>query len=139
MATIFTKIINGEIPGTFVYRDELCVAFMSINPIADGHLLVVPHQEVDEWTDLDENTVVHVMKVSHALGRTVKISHQCVRAGLIIAGFEVNHCHIHVIPTVTMDDLDFRNAAKSVTREYLEEHAEKIRHAMSHNGLTPSR
>ena len=138
MSTIFTKIIEGEIPGTFVYRDDVCVSFMSINPIADGHLLVVPREEIDEWTDLSTATAQHVLNISHTLGRVVKDSHNCVRAGLIIAGYEINHCHLHVIPTNTMDDLDFRNAAPSVTREYLEAQAQMIRQSMKKYGIEPS-
>lgn len=138
MTTVFTKIINGEIPGTFVHRDEHCVAFLSINPIAPGHLLVVPRVEIDEWTDLPSDIASHVMKVSHQLGQVLKTSHQCVRVGLIIAGYEINHCHIHVIPTHTMADLDFKNAAASISREELEEQANRIRNAMEAGGLSPS-
>lgn len=138
MTTVFTKIINGEIPGTFVYRDEHCVAFLSINPIAPGHLLVVPRVEIDEWTDLPADIASHVMNISHRLGQVLKKSHSCVRIGLIIAGYEINHCHLHVIPTRTMGDLDFKNAAASISREELDEHAQRIRTAMPTAGLTPS-
>ncbi len=138
MTTVFTKIINGEIPGTFVYRDDVCVAFLSINPIAPGHLLVVPREEIDEWTDLSSDVASHVMKVSHQLGQVLKKSHPCVRVGLIIAGYEINHCHIHVIPTQTMADLDFKNAAASINREELQEQAQRIRDAMSSAELAPS-
>lgn len=138
MTTVFTKIINGEIPGTFVYRDDVCVAFLSINPIAPGHLLVVPREEIDEWTDLSSDVASHVMKVSHQLGQVLKKSHPCVRVGLIIAGYEINHCHIHVIPTQTIADLDFKNAAASISREELQEQAQRIRDAMSSAELAPS-
>lgn len=138
MTTIFTKIINGDIPGTFVYRDEHCVAFLSINPIAPGHLLVVPRVEIDEWTDLPPEVAAHVLQVSHSLANALKISHPCVRVGLIIAGYEINHCHIHVIPTNSMADLDFKNAATSVERAELQEHAQRIRVAMTSSSLTPS-
>jgi histidine triad (HIT) family protein len=130
MTTIFTKIINGDIPGTFVYRDDLCVAFLSINPIAPGHLLVVPREEVDEWTDLSQELSTHVLQVAQRLGKALKISHPCVRVGLIIAGYEINHCHVHVIPTRSMNDLDFSNAATSVEREELEAHASAILNAL---------
>lgn len=138
MTTIFTKIINGDIPGTFVYRDEHCVAFLSINPIAPGHLLVVPRVEIDEWTDLAPEVAAHVLQVSHSLANALKISHPCVRVGLIIAGYEINHCHIHLIPTNSMADLDFKNAATSVERAELQEHAQRIRAAMTSSSLTPS-
>lgn len=138
MTTVFTKIINGDIPGTFVHRDNHCVAFLSINPIAPGHLLVVPRAEIDEWTDLPADVASHVMSVSHQLGQVLKKSHPCVRVGLIIAGYEINHCHIHVIPTRTMSDLDFKNAAPSIAREELQEHAQRIRAAMAFTALSPS-
>ncbi len=138
MTTIFTKIINGDIPGTFIYRDDACVAFLSINPIAPGHVLVVPRVEIDEWTDLPPDIAAHVLQVSHSLANALKISHPCVRVGLIIAGYEINHCHIHVIPTNSMADLDFKNAAASIERGELDEHAQRIRVAMASASLTPS-
>jgi diadenosine tetraphosphate (Ap4A) HIT family hydrolase len=138
MATIFTKIINGEIPGTFVFRDDICVAFLSINPIAPGHLLVVPLEEVDEWTDLSPHVIQHLTSIAHKLAQALKTSHPCLRVGLIIAGYEINHCHIHVIPTQSMPDLDFKNAASSVDRDELETSATSIRQAMSTVGLAAS-
>jgi diadenosine tetraphosphate (Ap4A) HIT family hydrolase len=138
MATIFTKIIDGEIPGTFVYRDDVCVVFLSINPINDGHVLVVPRSEIDQWTDVKPTEMAHVLDVAHKIGRALKVSHPCIRVGLIIAGYEINHCHIHVIPTDSMDDLDFKNAATSISRDELEKNAALIRSAMSAVGLIPS-
>ena len=126
MSTIFTKIIQREIPGTFVYEDEQCVAFLSINPITDGHLLVVPREEIDQWTDLPPDLSAHLFKVSHTLGQALKRAFPCERIGLIIAGYEVNHCHIHVIPTSSMSDLSFANAKPSVERTHLVECARRI-------------
>ena len=126
MSTVFTKIIEGLIPGTFVYRDELCVAFLSINPIADGHVLVVPIQEIDKWTDLSPELSQHLFAVSHQISKVLSNAFPCERVGMIIAGFEVNHCHIHLIPTQSMRDLDFANASSSITREELENHASRI-------------
>ena len=126
MTTIFTHIINGNIPGTFVYRDDLCVAFMSINPLADGHVLVVPVQEVDHWIDMSPELSQHMFTVSHRLSRALHKAFPCERVGLLIAGYEVNHCHIHLVPTQTIHELNFANAAQSVERERLEANAEKI-------------
>ena len=126
MTTIFSHIINGNIPGTFVYRDDLCVAFMSINPLADGHVLVVPIEEVDHWIDMSPELSKHMFEVSHTLSRAVSQAFPCERVGLLIAGYEVNHCHIHLVPTQTMHELNFANAAQSVERERLEANAEKI-------------
>jgi histidine triad (HIT) family protein len=127
VATIFTRIIAGEIPGTFVHRDERCVAFMSINPIATGHTLVVPVLEVDHWIDLDDDDSAHLFAVAQRIGRAQQAVFDCERVGLIIAGFEVDHAHIHVIPMRSMADLSFANAAASVDRDELESAAAAIR------------
>jgi histidine triad (HIT) family protein len=111
MATIFSRIINGEIPATFVHRDARSVVFMSINPLAFGHALVVPVDEVDHWVDLPDDTVAHLFAVAHRIGRAQKKAFSCERVGLIIAGYEVPHTHIHVIPTNHMGEMSFANAA----------------------------
>lgn len=130
MTTIFTRIIRGEIPGTFVYNDEACVAFMSINPLANGHVLVVPKDEVDHWVDLSPYLSSHLFEVSHKISRALQNAFPCERVGLIIAGYEVNHCHIHLVPTTDMSQLNFANAAASVQRETLDANAEKIKTAL---------
>lgn len=131
MTTIFTRIIEGEIPGAFVYRDSLCVAFLSINPLADGHVLVVPIEEVDHWIDMSPELSAHLFSVSHRISRSISQVFPCERIGLIIAGYEINHCHIHLIPSQTMRDLNFANAAASVDRSILESHAQRISEALS--------
>lgn len=131
MTTIFTRIIRGEIPGTFVYKDEACVAFMSINPMADGHVLVIPRDEVDHWVDLSPYMATHLFEVSHRISKALQKAFPCERVGLIIAGYEVNHCHIHLIPTNNMSQLSFANAAASVDRATLENNAEKIISALN--------
>ena len=113
MATIFTRIIKGEIPGTFVHRDDLCVAFMSINPMAPGHVLVVPIEEVDHWVDASPELTAHLFDVTRRLARAQDSVFDCERVGVIIAGYEVPHAHIHVIPTNDMGQLSFANAAGS--------------------------
>jgi len=126
MATVFTKIISGEFPGAFVWRDDLCVCFLSINPISRGHALVVPIAEVDQWTDLPVETAAHLMTVAHHVGRAQKAAFSPVRIGQIIAGFEVPHAHVHVVPIDGMQDLDFANAAASVDRDDLAAAADAI-------------
>ena len=126
MPTVFTRIINGEIPGTFVWRDDLCVAFMSINPIHRGHVLVVPIAELDHWIDLEPPLAEHLMSVSQSIGRAQQAAFDPERIGLIIAGFEVPHVHIHVIPMESMAHLSFANAAASVTAEELKAAADAI-------------
>jgi len=132
MATLFTHIINGDIPGTFVYRDELCVVFLTINPLADGHVLVVPIEEVDHWVDLSPSLSQHLFAISHRISKALQTAFPCERVGMIIAGYEVNHCHIHLIPTQNLGQFNFANAAASVKREDLEAHAERILAALNH-------
>jgi diadenosine tetraphosphate (Ap4A) HIT family hydrolase len=126
MPTIFSRIIAGEIPGTFVHRDEHCVVFMSINPLARGHALVVPVAEIDHWVDLDPALAAHLFAVAHRVGRAQHAAFACERVGLIIAGYEVPHTHLHVVPTSSMRQLDFSNAAGSVDRSDLEAAAAAI-------------
>jgi histidine triad (HIT) family protein len=130
MTTLFTRIIDGEIPGTFVWRDDRCVAFMSINPLARGHVLVVPIEEVDHWVDADADLVAHLFAVTRELSLAVNRAFRPARVGAIIAGYEVPHAHIHVVPTTSMAQLNFANAAPSVDREDLESAAEAIRRAL---------
>jgi diadenosine tetraphosphate (Ap4A) HIT family hydrolase len=125
MATIFTRIINGEIPGLFVHRDEHCVAFLDIRPLAHGHVLVVPIAEVDHWIDLDPELSAHLFAVAQRIGRAQQRAFGCERVGLIIAGYEVPHTHVHVIPTTHMGQLNFANAA-AASPEALREAAEAI-------------
>lgn len=127
MPTIFTRIIAGEIPGTFVHRDEHCVVFMSINPMAAGHALVVPIAEVEHWIDLPSDLVTHLFQVTHRIGLAQQAAFDCDKVGVIIAGYEVPHTHIHVIPTTNMGQLSFANAAPSISRDDLEAAAAAIR------------
>ncbi len=134
MPTIFTKIIEGEIPGTFVWRDQRCVAFMSINPLRPGHVLVVPRDEVDHWLDCPPDLSDHLMAVSRSIGRAIHQVYGPEKVGLMIAGLEVPHLHIHLVPIDGVHDLDFANAAPSVEREELEEQAASIRYVLTASG-----
>jgi len=130
MPTLFTRILNGDIPGTFVYRDDQCAAFLSINPLADGHVLVVPVEEVDHWIDLSPTLSEHLFKVSRRLGIAIQKAFPCERVGMIIAGYEINHCNIHLIPTQNIGQFNFANAASTVQRDVLEQQASKIINAL---------
>ena len=112
MATVFTKIIQGELPGRFVWRDERCVGFLSINPLRTGHALVVPIEEVDHWLDLDPDLNSHLMAVSQHIGQAQMAAFSPTRVGLMIAGLEVPHVHLHVVPIDGVHDMDFANAAR---------------------------
>lgn len=131
MSTIFTKIIDGDIPGTFVHRDEQCVAFMSINPMAAGHTLVVPIEEIDHWIDASPTLAAHLFEVSRRIGSALADAFECEKVGMIIAGYEVPHAHIHLVPTNDMSELNFANAAASVDRDDLESWADRIRAALA--------
>lgn len=134
MTTIFTRIINGEIPGTFVWRDDRCVAFMSINPLAHGHVLVVPIDEVDHWIDAAPELTAHLFEVTRIVGEAQLTAFAPNRIGVIIAGYEVPHTHVHVIPTNDMSELSFANAAASVDPGDLDRAAEAIREALRDDG-----
>lgn len=136
MPTIFTRIIEGEIPGTFVWRDEQCVAFMSINPLRDGHVLLVPRAEVDHWLDCPQDLRDHLMGVAQTIGGALQSVYEPEKVGLMIAGLEVPHLHVHLVPIDGVRDLDFANASPHVEREHLESQASSIRSALDGMGAT---
>jgi histidine triad (HIT) family protein len=117
MASIFTMIIDGDIPGHFVYRDDRCVAFLSIEPLTEGHTLVVPVPEVDHWIDLDPDLAGHLMRVAQRVGKAIDTLYSPRRVGLMIVGDEVPHAHIHVMPINSVRDLDFANARPASSDE----------------------
>ena len=131
MATIFTKIINKELPGRFVHEDDTCVAFLTVEPLSPGHTLVVPRQEIDHWLDLDPGIAAHLMVTAQTIGRAIQNIYEPTKVGLMIAGLEVPHVHIHVTQMNTVTDLDFRNVRRDCTSDELDEAAEAIRAALS--------
>ncbi len=131
MATLFTKIINGEFPGRFVYEDELCVAFLTIEPLSPGHTLVVPRAEVDHWLDLDPDLASHLMVVSQRIGRAIRDVYSPTRVGMVIAGLEVPHVHVHVSQMDHLSDLDFASVDRNATAADLDEAAELLRAAIN--------
>ena len=133
MPTLFTRIINGEIPGRFVWRDDRVVAFMTIAPIKPGHVLVVPISELDHWIDAPDDLRNHIMNVAAQIGQAQMSAFHPARVGVIIAGLEVPHLHVHVIPIDTERDLNFANANGSATDGELEEAARKLRVALAGN------
>ena len=131
MTSVFTMIINGDLPGTFIWQDDRCVVFMSINPIERGHALVVPTDEIDQWIDVPSDLREHLFEVAHKVAIAQKRAFDCTRVGMVIAGFEVPHTHIHLIPANTMSDMDFSRAATSVEIADLEAAAESIKSALA--------
>ena len=134
MSTVFTKIINGEWPGRFVWSDELVVGFLSINPLGAGHTLVVPRAEIDQWVDADPDLLTHVTAVSHAIGAAVREIWAPPRVGLLVAGFEVPHLHVHVFPAWDMAAFDFAQAAGSIDQGEQDAHRDTLRAALRDAG-----
>ena len=130
MASVFTMIIDGQIPGRFVWKDDLCVAFLSINPMAHGHVLVVPRDEVDHWIDLDPDLVGHLMAVSQKIGKALDLGFEPAKIALMIAGLEVPHAHIHVIPIKGMRDPDADRADLAPNPDDLDAAADRVRAAL---------
>jgi diadenosine tetraphosphate (Ap4A) HIT family hydrolase len=134
MSTLFTKIIDGELPARFVWSDDTCVGFLSINPLGPGHTLVVPRAEVDHWVDADPALVAHLTQVSHTIAQAVQSVWAPPRVGLVVAGFEVPHLHVHVFPAWDMAAFDFANAAKTVDDTEQDAHAASLRAALRDAG-----
>ncbi len=131
MASVFTKIINGELPGRFVYEDDDIVSFLSIAPITVGHALVVPRAEIDNWQNVDPAVFGRVMEVSQLIGKAVVKAFSAVRAGVIIAGLEVPHLHVHVFPTNNLADFGFANADQNPSAQSLDDAQAKIKAALA--------
>jgi diadenosine tetraphosphate (Ap4A) HIT family hydrolase len=130
MSTLFTKIINGDLPGRFVYRDDMCVAFLTIAPICPGHTLVVPRLEIDHWIDLPDELAGHLAIVARKIGAAQMSAFNAERISLIIAGLEVPHTHLHVLPITSEADIDFRKANSAVDPAELDKVAEVLRAAL---------
>jgi HIT family protein len=135
MSTVFSKVINGDLPGRFVYRSSDVVAFLSIEPLTYGHVLVVPVEEVDKWTDMAPELWARVNAVAYEIGNAVIEAFDVPRAGNVIAGFEVPHTHIHVFPASSMDDFNFANVipADQTNDAAMDEAAQKLRAALGTN------
>ena len=130
MASIFTKIIAGELPGRFVWRDDRAVAFLTIAPLNPGHTLVVPIQEVDSWLDLEPDLMTHLTQVAHHVGKAIESAWKPPKVGLMIAGLEVPHVHLHLVPIHELHDLDFGRADSSPDPAEMDAAADKIRAAL---------
>lgn len=130
MSSIFTKIINGEIPCYKVAEDDDFFAFLDIDPNAKGHTLCIPKKEVDKIMDLDEATFMGLMVFSRNVGKAIEAAIDCKRVGMTVIGLEVPHVHVHLIPLNGMGDATFQNKV-SLTEEEFRATAEKIRTKLS--------
>ena len=131
MTTVFTKIINRQLPGRFVYEDDEVVAFLTIQPMTQGHTLVVPRAEIDQWQDTDKAAFSRVMSVAQLIGKAVCRAFDAQRAGVIIAGLEVPHLHVHVFPTRSLSDFGFANVDNNPSPASLDEAQAKIKAALA--------
>lgn len=131
MASIFTRIINRELPGRFVYEDDDVVAFLTIEPMTPGHTLVVPRAEVDNWQAVDPALFATVMETTQRIGRAVCTAFGAERAGLIIAGLEVPHLHVHVFPAYNLTDFGFAHVDRNPSPESLDDAQARIKAALA--------
>lgn len=134
MPSIFTRIIDGEIPGRFVWRDDRAVAFLSIAPMKPGHALVVPRDEVDHWIDLDPALAAHLFTVAQAIGRAQDAAFSPRRVGVMIVGDEVRHAHLHVVPIDSAGELSFAQVDSDPDDAALDDAADRLRAALRDHG-----
>ncbi len=130
MATIFSKIINGEIPSYKIAEDENFYAFLDINPLCEGHTLVVPKKEVDYIFDVDDDIYKGLFLFAKKVGLAIEKVVECERVGIAVVGLEVPHAHIHLIPLKTIYDIDFKKPKMKFTPDEFSEIAKKISKAM---------
>lgn len=127
MPTIFTRIINGEIPSHKIAEDDQFLAFLDIQPVAEGHVLVVPKVEVDYLFDLDDDTYVGLMQFAKRIAPVLKRAVPCRRIGVAVIGLEVPHTHVHLVPLNHINDINFNKPKLTPSQEELAGIAEKIR------------
>lgn len=133
MPSVFTHIINGDLPGHFVWKDAEAVAFLTIQPIREGHVLVVPRAEIDHWDAVPDATARHLMSVARRIAHGIKAAWNPARVSLIVAGFEVPHTHLHLIPAEDMGDLSFARA-RSASKDELADAAQRLRETLRAQG-----
>ena len=130
MASIFTRIVQGELPGRVVYEDERCFAILTIAPLRPGHTLVIPREEIDHWIDLPADLASHLFAVAQRIATAMQSVFQPVKVGLIIAGLEVRHTHLHLVPIHALHDLDFSRQDKHPDPHMLDDAQTRLREAL---------
>jgi histidine triad (HIT) family protein len=132
--TIFTRIINREFPGRFVYEDDRVVAFLTIEPMHPGHTLVVTREEYDHWIDLPPDLNAHLWSVAQRVGQAINVAFAPRRVGVMVVGDEVPHVHIHVTGFDTVTDLSFASVRRDVSDAEFDLWAERLRVALASRG-----
>lgn len=132
--TVFTRIINGEIPGRFVWADDVCVAFATTEPHTDGHVLVVPREEIESYADAQEETVAHLAVVAQRIGRTQQRVFDAERTGVMVVGYGVDHLHVHVLPIRSEADIAPSSARHDVPREEIDVAMNRLREGLAEDG-----
>ena len=130
MSSIFTKIINGEIPSYKIAENEYCYAFLDIFPLKKGHTLVIPKLEVDKLFDLPEEQYNQLMCFTHKIANAIEQSIECKRVGVAVLGLEVPHAHIHLIPIDSEGDLNFKNPKLKFSNQQMQEIADSIKNKL---------
>ena len=131
MSSVFTKIIQGDLPARFVWRDASVVAFLSINPLTPGHTLVVPIRETDHWIDLDAGEWAHVAEVSRQIALAINDVWPSEKVALMLLGYDVPHVHAHLVATSGVGDIDFATADLDPDPAEMDDAATKIRNALT--------
>lgn len=126
MATIFSKIAAGEIPSHKVVEDERCFAFLDINPLVKGHVLVIPKKETDYIFDVDDDTLAHMMVFAKRIAKAIEKVVPCKRVGVAVLGLEVPHAHIHLVPLNSESDISFSKPRVKLSQEEFAELAKRI-------------
>jgi histidine triad (HIT) family protein len=129
MASIFSRIIAGEIPCHKIAETENCLAFLDVNPLAYGHVLVVPKKEIDYIFDVEDTLLAELMTFSKGIAKAIEKAVPCRRVGVAVIGLEVPHAHIHLVPLNSVQDINFSREKLKPTQEELASVAEKIRAA----------
>jgi histidine triad (HIT) family protein len=134
--SVFSKIIAGDLPARFVWKDDSCVVFLSNRPLRPGHALVVPRPEIDHWIDLDRQLLDHLFQTGQAIGKAQMAAFKPARIGVVVAGLEVPHCHIHVVPIRGVHDLDFGNQDPNPDQAVMDDAAQSVRRQLRKLGYS---
>jgi diadenosine tetraphosphate (Ap4A) HIT family hydrolase len=130
LASIFSQIRVGGLPGHLVFEDAQAFALMTIKPLQPGHLLVMPVQEIDHWDDLPADLLTHLMAVSRQLAKAIKIAFPCARVAMAICGLEIAHAHIHLFPVNRLEDFNF-GGGSAASQDELADAAQRIKAALA--------